>query len=387
MNAGSPVMEAVESALERRREALSRRQAHGTVVVGTLAAFAPPHEIIEACGCVPVRLLEGGLSHDETRGLRYVKNEACSLLKGMFGALSSRGALRPNVLILGGACDQLRRAAEVFCRDLNVPVFELFVPRHHHTATSRNRLEAELRWVTSELAAHSGTDAPDDRRLRERVTAWNRARRRMKDVAEALRLGSLTGREALSLARSLWVLGPEGFQDLVGAVDLGARPRKSRAIPVLLTGPPVLFDDEILLRTVEASDHGRVAWDVNEIGCHPHLGEVDAGGDPWHALAGRADAFPLACGFKRPDTAFLTSLEEGVARSGARGVILKGLSFCAPWNHQASRFKERAGVPVLVVEADFSKGQESRVKNRIEAFLEALSRRERSAPVPGGGAP
>ncbi|MCU0723476.1 MAG: 2-hydroxyacyl-CoA dehydratase family protein [Planctomycetes bacterium] len=57
------------------------------------------------------------------------------------------------------------------------------------------------------------------------------------------------------------------------------------------------------------------------------------------------------------------------------------MSFCAPWNHQAARFREEFGLPFLSLEGDYSEGQESRLRTRIEAFLEALERRTRKSEI------
>ena len=77
MTASPDIPAVVGEALARRRAVL-RKGADGPVV-GFLSAFAPPPEFLEACGCIPVRLLEGGTGDHETRALPYLKNESCSL--------------------------------------------------------------------------------------------------------------------------------------------------------------------------------------------------------------------------------------------------------------------------------------------------------------------
>ncbi len=366
----------IREALERREEELQTLQGEGRKIIATLAAFAPPFELIEATGGVPLRLLEGGEADFETRGLRLLKNEACSLLKGVLGALSSGSGLRPDAVVVGGACDQLRRAAEVISRDLGLPVFEFSVPRAHGNQGAQERLRHEMEWLGRELA-HFCRGAPfDPGALGHRVRAWNRARRAARRLDESRGAGRLAGREALALARSIWRLGPEAFLEAAGTIEASLPPAPEVSppgVPLLFTGPPVLWGDDTIADFLEASGRGRIAGDVLETGTYPHLEEADENGDPLEALAQRANRFPLGCGFKRPDGAFVEAVRQEARRWGAKGVVYKSLSFCAPWNHQASRFKKIWGLPLLALEGDYAAGQTTRLKTRIEAFLEALS--------------
>jgi benzoyl-CoA reductase/2-hydroxyglutaryl-CoA dehydratase subunit BcrC/BadD/HgdB len=59
----------------------------------------------------------------------------------------------------------------------------------------------------------------------------------------------------------------------------------------------------------------------------------------------------------------------------ADGVIHFSLSFCAPYNLEAVRVRQalqKAGVPVLVLDGDYSEEQAGQLKTRIEAFVETL---------------
>jgi benzoyl-CoA reductase/2-hydroxyglutaryl-CoA dehydratase subunit BcrC/BadD/HgdB len=392
-------MPSIAGALGERKEQVRILQARGAKVVGVLAALAPPLELLEAAGGVPFRLLWGGAGELETRGLRLLKNEACSLLKGILGAVSSGEGVRPDAVVVGGACDQLRRSAELFSRDLGVPAFELDVPRAHRVPGAAERLRAEFEWLGEELAEFAGAGAFDPGRLKDRIRAWNEARRALRLLDEARRAGKADPAAVLEIARASWILEPETVARLAGELlGGGARVepapdgppstlhplpspplRAGRACPgarLLLTGPPVLFGDDLAAAIVAKSGKGWIAGDVSETGLFPHLEEIDEAGDPLAALAEAANRFPLGCGFKRPDDAFLEAVRRAARDASAEAILCKGLSFCAPWNHQAARFRNEFGLPFLALEGDYSEGQESRLRTRIEAFLEALERRD-----------
>ncbi|MHC5080780.1 MAG: 2-hydroxyacyl-CoA dehydratase [Planctomycetota bacterium] len=350
------LLERIDEAIRRREEEVRRAQAGGAKIVAQIAAFAPPFELVEAAGCIPLRFLWGGESDLESRGLRFLKNEACSL-----------------------ACDQLRRSAEIFSRDFSLPTFELLVPRAHRLPEADSRTREELDWLGQELTDWAGTPPVDADRLRERIRIWNRARRAVNDLAGAVAQGRLGDLEGLAASRALWILGPEAFLSLYEEI-LSSRKRGeirgNGTRPLLLIGPPQLFCDDLPLQILRVSQMGRIAGDVTETGMYPHFAHIAPGSDPLFSLAAYANRFPLACGFKRPDAGYMEAVEAAASRTGAEGILFKGLSFCAPWNHQASRFRRRFGLPFLEIEGDFSRGQESRMRTRIEAFLESLEMRK-----------
>ena len=369
------IRDRIEKAIRERLDELQDFRAGGGKVVAVAAAFAPPFEMVEAAGAVPVRLLWGGDASLEARGLRFLKNEACSLLKGILGAVASGVGIVPDAVVVGGACDQLRRSEEIFARDLGLPTFALAVPRAHGLPGAPERMRAELEWLGAELASFTGGNALSLDVLGERIAVWNRARRALGALDAARRSGGPGSAGTADLARSLWVLGPERFLSLTADLALPPASTEGRTAPLLLTGPPILLGDDLALKILEASGKGRIAADVCETGLHPHGAEVSLEGDPLVALAGSANAFPLGCGFKRPDEAFLAAVRAEAVKAGVEGILFKGLSFCAPWNHQAARFRRAFGLPFLALEGDYSGGQECRLKTRIEAFLESLEMR------------
>lgn len=369
------LLAAIDAALADRVREIETLRRSGRRAVGVLAAHAPPFELLEAAGAIPLRYLWGGTSAFETRGLRLLKNEACSLLKGIAGALASGEGVRPDAFVIGGACDQLRRFAEIVRRDLEIPVFELDLPRAHALPGSAGRLRDELDGLARELEAFPGLEPVVEETLASRIGAWNRSRESLARLAGQAARGMMGGAEALALARSVWVLGPERFVDLAARIEgsggEGAAAGSSRALA--FCGPPLLFGGERAAQLLGRERPWRLAFDLSETGFFPHGEPIEAGEDPLGALAERANRFPLACGFKRPDAAFLRAL-EGEGRPEAAGVVCGSLSFCAPWNHQMTRFRRRTGGrPFLGLEGDFADAQESRLKTRIGAFLESLS--------------
>ena len=74
----------------------------------------------------------------------------------------------------------------------------------------------------------------------------------------------------------------------------------------------------------------------------------------------------------RPNNEVYDRLLEVIKRTGAKGVIVKTLSFCDLWYTEKERLKQSLPVPVLVLDTGYAEGTDAQVQTRIETFLETL---------------
>lgn len=90
------------------------------------------------------------------------------------------------------------------------------------------------------------------------------------------------------------------------------------------------------------------------------------------ALADHTAASSL-CIRSRPNARFYQKLNQRIEQTGARGVILKTLSFCDLWFTEKRRMAELLPVPLLVLDSGFGSGSEARLQTRIDTFLEMIA--------------
>jgi benzoyl-CoA reductase/2-hydroxyglutaryl-CoA dehydratase subunit BcrC/BadD/HgdB len=81
------------------------------------------------------------------------------------------------------------------------------------------------------------------------------------------------------------------------------------------------------------------------------------------------------CACFTPNTARIEDILNLAREYQADGVIHFSLSFCQPYNLEGVRVQkalQAAGVPVLLLEGDYSEEQAGQLGTRIEAFVETL---------------
>ena len=81
------------------------------------------------------------------------------------------------------------------------------------------------------------------------------------------------------------------------------------------------------------------------------------------------------CACFTPNDARIDDILRLAREYQADGVIHFSLSFCQPYNLEAMRVQralQEAGVPVLVIDGDYTQEQAGQLKTRIEAFVETL---------------
>jgi benzoyl-CoA reductase/2-hydroxyglutaryl-CoA dehydratase subunit BcrC/BadD/HgdB len=83
----------------------------------------------------------------------------------------------------------------------------------------------------------------------------------------------------------------------------------------------------------------------------------------------------IDCAIYTPNTERLDHIKEMSSKYKADGVILYALQFCAPYTIEAiviEKELEKAGIPAIRIETDYSQEDVGQLKTRIQAFIERL---------------
>jgi benzoyl-CoA reductase/2-hydroxyglutaryl-CoA dehydratase subunit BcrC/BadD/HgdB len=86
----------------------------------------------------------------------------------------------------------------------------------------------------------------------------------------------------------------------------------------------------------------------------------------------RAAFRSVRCARSRPNDDVFEWISGMLERTCCRGLVVKTMRFCDLWFTERVRFRERMGVPVLVMDTAFSLGERERQTARLEAFLEMV---------------
>ena len=94
--------------------------------------------------------------------------------------------------------------------------------------------------------------------------------------------------------------------------------------------------------------------------------------------------FKIDCAVFTPNPSRIDHVKDMYKRYNAQGVIHYSLQFCQPYMVESGPVEaelEKAGIPVLRLETDYSQEDAGQLKTRIEAFRERIAEKVRSAGI------
>jgi len=267
-----------------------------------------------------------------------------------------------EAVIVTTACDQMRRAAELIERDCDRPVFLMNVPSVWQTASALKLYVDELKRLGAFLVRLGGA-APSTEFLIEVMLKYDAAR----SAVRAAR-GLISPRRHAELI-------VESCRGVDPAIDLDspAAAGPATGVPLALVGGPLRREDLVIFDLVEAAG-GTVVLDGTDAGertMPAAFSRRRLRGDP---LAELADAYfgSIPAAFRRPNSGLYQWLKAELARRDVRGIVFVHYLWCDIWQAELGRLKEWAGTPVLDLDISGQDDSATRVKGRIESFLEML---------------
>jgi len=367
-----------------RVKELMDHKATGGKVFGTFCVYVPD-EVIIAAGGIAVGLC-GGADFSVPTAEQILPRNLCALIKSAVGF--NIGNVCPYFqaadLIVGETtCDGKKKTWEIL--DEYVPTYVMDLP-NSRTAADRELWIGELKRFVDKVQATTGnTVTPQG--LAEATSLINRKRAALDRLFELRRArpAPISGLDALLAVQISFYDDPARFtlktnelcDELEARVKSGEGAAPARAKRILYAGTPM----PIPFWTIPALIEGAGAVVVAEESCTGSRllagGQTAIPGDGIDSqLAAIADRqLQTNCACFTPNDARIDDILRMVHEYDADGVIHFSLSFCQPYNLEAVRVQkalQQAGVPVLLLEGDYSEAQTGQLKTRIEAFVETL---------------
>jgi benzoyl-CoA reductase/2-hydroxyglutaryl-CoA dehydratase subunit BcrC/BadD/HgdB len=263
-------------------------------------------------------------------------------------------------VVVTTTCDQMRRAADMIARNLNLPAFLMNVPHTWQPPAAHKLYISELERLGRFLAALGGK-TPEPDHLWETMLKFDAARSAIRDARS-----SLSAREYSELIARF---------HRTGQADSPARETVSvpSGIPVALIGGPLLANHFDIFDLIEEAG-GYVALDATETGERTMPAPLDrrlVQDDPLMALA---DAYfgSIPDAFRRPNSELYRWLRRKLGERGVRGIIFRRYLWCDTWHAEARRMKEWAGLPFLHLDVSDDGSDALRTFARLRSFFEVL---------------
>jgi bcr-type benzoyl-CoA reductase subunit C len=382
------ITDLMEAALVLNNKFVRQWKESGKKVVGYTCSYVPD-EIFHAAGILPYRIRGFGAA-EATISDTYFGPFICSLPKCML-QLAGEGKFDflDGALITPG-CDSMRRLDECW-RKADDDTKGILPKFFFHFGVPHKFADYTVKWFTEEIqrlmdsvTKHFGVTITSED-LRESIRLYNKSRD-LLDELDAIRTADepvISGMEALGAILAGTTMPRDSYMELLG--DLIKQSRKSKEkktgkIRLMLVGSA--NDDVDVVKIIEGNK-ALVVADNLCFGSRFHVDRVAEEVDPVPALAKRYLAKNECPRMYGEYEGRLKMLKDKAARAGVDGVVLQNIRFCDLHGSENGLFErdlEAMGIPCLKFEREYGPLVETgRMKMRIDAFLERIEQRRKTA--------
>jgi benzoyl-CoA reductase/2-hydroxyglutaryl-CoA dehydratase subunit BcrC/BadD/HgdB len=360
-------------------------------MIGTMCVQVPD-EIIHAAGGIPVRMCNGFYT-DEELGGEFMPAKSCSLVKASLGMLKSETnpySASIKTIVNPTTCDQKKKSAGMM-REMGYSVYDMELPPVKESEIGREYWRRSVRKFTKEVGKITGKKVTR-KGLKQTIAKIGRAQLAYHRLNEARKLAPLPflGKDMFMVTNAFffddlerWTEATEKLADEIEQrVKDNYNAAGRRSPRIVFTGSPPVFPNLKLPLMIEQSDAVIVA---DETCSSNRLLNDMVSVDEWFMydmVDAVADRYLKSCTcpiFTMNDDR-IRRLIELVHTYHADGLIYQAFAGCGVYEMEqrsVARAMEKAGIPMLYVETDYSPSQGGQLSTRVEAFVESLKARRR----------
>ncbi len=359
------------------------------VKVGTMC-IQIPSEIIYALDGVPIRLCNGFYTDDEI-GSDLLPQKSCPLVKASVGHLASKNITdKPDMIYSPTTCDQKTKAGSTI-EGFGYDVVDVNFPRTKESEVSREFFRRSIREFSADLSFKMGKKL-SKKKLKAAISKIGYAQSLYHRLSDLRKLKSvpILGNDMFLVTNAFffdkidsWI---EATEHLVEELEQRAKEKvhvAGKVSPrVVYTGSPPVFPNYKIPLIIEESDAIIVA---DETCSSNRMFNDRVAVDEWFVndmIDSLADKYLKACTcpvFTKNDDR-IRRIIELVRSHSADGVIYQAFAGCTVYElEQRSVLEamEKAGIPILYIESDYSPSQHGQLSTRVEAFVESLKIKNR----------
>lgn len=368
-----------------RAKEIEEFKAKGGKVIGTFCHFVPL-EIIDASGCLPLRL---GCGHHAPVGVgeSFLGDpNLCPLAKSMAGcAIVDDFPLysQCDYIIAPSPCDAKLKLGEAL-KEIG-PLLTMNVPRVKEGESIRKQWIEEIKNVRDALEKVTGKKI-DKKSLKRSIIKYQKAHKAWRTLLSQRRKANVIwGRDFLLVAWVSFIDDIERWtrevtkltKELRSMASAGKLVANKSAPRVMLAGSPVVWPNWKLPNLLEESGAIIVSDELCS-GTRTFYDPVVT--DEWteramiEAIAERY-LYPCTCPCFSPNVEREDHVMREIEESRAEGVVFHVLQGCHLHTLDASRLSrplKDKGIPVLTIRSEYQDGDIGQIKVRVEAFLEMI---------------
>lgn len=356
----------------------------GEKVVGCYCTYSP-QEIILAAGAHPVTLC-GTRQEPIAAAERDLPRNLCPLIKSSYGFAVSKKCPyfeAADVLVAETTCDGKKKMYELMGKIKPMHVMNLPQSQCGEQALASWTKEMGIfkDWLAEKFAVEI-TEAD----LRQAIKLMNREREAMRRLHATTKVkpSPVTG---VDLLISVWTKGfninkEDGIklvEDLTAEIEemsaQGISPFTTETPRILLTGCPVGFGSEKVVRLLEESGASVVAFEnCSGYKALDRLVDEDENKDVLVALAEKYLSIPCSC--MSPNGGRLELINKLAKEYQADAVVDLTWQACHTYNVEAFVIRDyvqnELNLPYMHLETDYSESDVEQLRVRVQAFLELV---------------
>lgn len=356
----------------------------GKKIMGYISALGPL-EVIAAAGLIPVRM-RGYVNEPITKADTQMEAIVCPFVRNVFDSALKGRYDYIDGLVIPHTCDSLSRTYDIWSYNLHFPYSHFLNVPHVTDGPSLEFFKEVLSTFLKSLEKFTGNKVSDER-LTQAVKAYNRDRETMRQLYELRKSDPplISGVEMMKVLIAAMSLPVEESTELICSVMDEIKKRGSslaaKSPRVMIVGDQI--DDTALIEIVEKAGAWMVMDDIS-IGSKVYWPDVEVTPNPLDGIAERyLRKIKLPTTYRDVGKTYQDHLQERFGHVAqfikdfrVDGVILFIYRYCDPYGFEVPATKsyiETFGIPVLYLEDEYSTSTLSRLKTRIEAFLEMIA--------------
>ena len=367
----------------RSRRAREIKQA-GRKVLGYFCCY-PPLEIMSALDFLPVRIL-GDMDEPITVADGYLPTVMCIFYRSCFDVGMKGRYDYIDGFIGAHACDGAERTSHIWKNYIKTPCnFFLDIP-HTSDEEAVAYFKEQLVYFKQTLEEFAGKSLDDDR-LRESIRLHNRQRSLVRDLYNLRKPDPplITGSEVLQVLLSLMMIPPEEgnqlLEETISEVTSRSQKPEKKIGRLMIWGS--LIDNVAFTDLIEHSGLNIIMEDT-ATGVRPFWHEIEETEDPMLGVA-RHYLKEVKCPrtFSETTTTYKEDLEQRFGYLGEfakywniNGVFGNIIRNCDIHGYEVPLVRdylEGLGLPVLIIEQDYSTAALEPLRTRFEAFAETIA--------------
>ena len=360
----------------------------GKRIMGYISAAAPV-EIINAAGFTPVRI-KGDPNEAVTKAYGSMETLVCPFLLNAFDLALKGKYDYLDGIVIPHTCDSVSRTYEVWKRNFPLPYYHFLNVPHLDGAPSLAFFKQILKTFIKSLEQFTGKEI-SQKSLTHAVLAYNGLRQAMRDLYDLRKPDQplISGIEMIKLLVAVKALPVDESTALIRQVAKEVKGREmsspQKPLRVMLVGDQI--DDTALIEIIEKTG-AQVVMDDISVGSKLYYADMEATHDPVDGIAEYyLKKVSLPTFYRDRGGSYDENLElrfghlkRFISEFNVDAVILLVYKNCDPYGFEVPAtisYIESLGKSVFYVEDEYSSSSSSRLKTRIEAFLEMLTQERR----------